>query len=533
MTLLPARAEMIWKATGVIAVAMVGLGLYQAFQMPDNMLQPTYGTAWAPYSDALSPWLEGALAFLFGYTPPPYLYRPTIGLFWASIIAMTGRVEMIPIVFSAWLLALGLVVVLGRDSDLRRAMAVALLVCALHFDTTLRYLFPATTNLDLAAFAITTTGLVLLVSGRGRSALPALLVGCLCLGLVAAIRGPMMLAAVPILAIRLFVVERVSWRVVAAALCVFALPSALDIGMQRTLGSVNNGLAALYCTYSDPSHSWNSTCHYEYLAKKPPGAEVVGNVARNLVSAEGLTRFTNTMGYRITRDLSTLTTVWSLVLLLAAGVLAWAAGGGRGVYSPLWRAAAAVTALAAVRLGIGGHWGAIGCVVAALGAAAALRLWRTAILLVAYLLCTSYLVIVGLHSDRLQTTFIMALLIGTALAIVETRGGLAQAPEGPPARAALLPAAVVTVLVFLYAGSFIGTSRLRETFASQVLGRPGVALKIGGDARIDRSLYIIADRRLIYTRHDALEVGATRRFGKLANDKQSNSAFVEPNAFLD
>jgi hypothetical protein len=87
------------------------------------MAAPTFGTAWAPYSDSLGPWLEGAITFLFGQSTPNYLYRPTVGLFWGSILALTGKVAWVPAIFTVWLFgAFSTMALLGRETRMRNAV---------------------------------------------------------------------------------------------------------------------------------------------------------------------------------------------------------------------------------------------------------------------------------------------------------------------------------------------------------------------------------------------------------------------------
>ncbi|MCX8000417.1 MAG: hypothetical protein N3A69_15930, partial [Leptospiraceae bacterium] len=55
-----------------------------------------FGTLKSPLSDALAPWLHGALVFYFDEFPIGYLYRPTIGLLYASFITLFKNFYYIP-----------------------------------------------------------------------------------------------------------------------------------------------------------------------------------------------------------------------------------------------------------------------------------------------------------------------------------------------------------------------------------------------------------------------------------------------------
>src|SRR5260221_8924023 len=58
-----------------------------------------YGTPGAPFSDSLGPWLWGGLHAVFHLEQINFLHRPTVGLFWGSIIGTTGRIDAIPWLF--------------------------------------------------------------------------------------------------------------------------------------------------------------------------------------------------------------------------------------------------------------------------------------------------------------------------------------------------------------------------------------------------------------------------------------------------
>lgn len=532
------RRDAAWIAAGAAALAALAYAFVTVFGTPENMAAPTFGTAWAPYSDSLGPWLEGGLSFLFGYAPPAYLYRPTIGVFWASILGTTGRIEMIPMLFAGWLLTmLAAAVLMAEDRRVRNAVVVGMALVALGFAQTWHLLYISSTNVDLPALAVTSTGLLLLLWGRGSGAHAALLVGCACLGIAAAIRGPMMLAGIVIIAARVLLVERTSGKVIAAGIALFLLPLAVEMGLQRHLGTINNGLMAIYCFYSDPAHAWTPDCNTAFLARKPGGAQILVEYVQYLLTLEGASGVGGGLKWRVARDLAPATQAAALAVLLAAGALAsWSEKGFARAAgpSPFLRAIALVGALAALRW-FGGSYSAIALVLVALAAAAAFRLWATAMCLAGYLAATLYLCLLGLHGgDRLQHTFSFALYVGLGLLLMETaHPALPRAGRALGAMRQAIPAAAALAIVFLYLGNSVLPSSMRQTYESEVRGRADVAIKLGEDARIDRSLYYTGQRALFYTADDVLAVGCVRKFGKLASDRTGNVSFVQPNAFAD
>ena len=60
------RRNAAWLAIAVAALAALTMAFLAVFRAPENMAAPVFGTAWAPYSDALGPWRDGGLSFLLG-----------------------------------------------------------------------------------------------------------------------------------------------------------------------------------------------------------------------------------------------------------------------------------------------------------------------------------------------------------------------------------------------------------------------------------------------------------------------------------
>jgi hypothetical protein len=533
------RGDAAWLAIAAAVLVSLAFAFFAVFGTPENMAAPAFGTAWAPYSDALGPWFEGGLTFLFGLPPPVYLYRPTIGLFWGSILGATGRAEMIPMLFTAMLLgAFAAFTLSAENTRVRNAVIVAAALFALTFRQTWHTLHISSTAVDLPALALTTSGVLLLLWGRGRHAYAALLIGCVYLGIAAAIRGPMMLAAILMIGIRVLLVERTPLAVIAAAVALFLAPLVVDALLQRHFGVINNGVMAMYCFYSDPSHAWSPACNVAYLARKPSGGLVLQEYLQFLLSPAGRSHVFDSMSWRISRDLAPVLRSAALALLGGAGLLAsWTEKTFlRSAWSsPLLRAVLVVALLAGLRaLGANPPWNALALCAALLVAAAAMRLWSAAMCMVGYLSSTLYLCLVGLLNDRLQHTFSVCLYVGLGLLIMESaRPAVLQTSRIARVIQQAAPAVLGMAVLFLYAGNYLVPSRLRDTYRLEVQGRPGVAIKVAGDHRINRSLYYSGERHLFYTAHDALEVGAVRKYGKLANSMQGNASFVQPNAFLD
>jgi hypothetical protein len=523
-----------WFLAGAGLIVFLGYAVANAFLKPENMGAPTFGTPWAPYSDALAPWLEGGVAFLFGETPPNYLYRPTIGLFWGSILAATERTAAIPAFFAAWLLAmLAAAAFFPRVSYVRQAVIVALALAALAFPDAWNTMYISSTAVDLPALAVTASGVVLLVAGRGPAALFA---ASACLGVAAAMRGPMMLAGIAMIVLRELWIERSAPRWLVAAAIVFVAPTLVDVLLQRHFGTTNNGLIAMYCFYSDPTHGWSAACNAQYSALKPSGVDVLQAYVGYVFSLAGLAQVIDFMSWRVGRDVVPLLDARTLVAVAVAAIFAaWGpAAMRRGLDSPLLRAVVLAAIFLGVKLLGPEHARApLVAILAVLALAAALQLRMCVLCLAGYVTATLYLCLLGLHADRLQHTFSICMYLGIGLALVEASGHAAERPAGFSAFDRLVPAAICAVLLFLYAGSLFVPSDLRENYDREVRGKAGAAIKLGGDIRIDRSLYYSGNRQLIYTAFDDRPVASVRRYERLASDATSNASFVQPNRLVD
>lgn len=551
-----------WLAIAIAAIGVLVWRFIETFRAPWSTVSSNFGTAAAPYSDALGPWLEGGLTFLMGLPARVYLYRPTVGVFWSAILATTGRVEMIPIFFCCWLLVVVVgALMLSRNGAVRSALIMWLALGAICFEQTWDTLNPATTNVDLAACVLTLSGVVLLLlDGRdAKRATSELMVGALSLGIAAAIRGPMLLGGAMMILMRGFVITRAPIRLVALAALLFAFPMIVEVALQRHLGVVNNGLLSLFCMYTSDAHTWARACHNEYLAQRPTLAEVLRGYAGFAFSDAGLQYFVSAATWRAARDLAVLQQPEMLAFIAAAGLLGpiFSASGdstgdasrfhARDVHRRIvrwvpngqswWlRSALMVGSLLVAKLSAASYtWSGLAWVAAIATAAVALRLWRSVLCVAGYIGGTLFLCLTGLYFvDRLQGTFSFTLYLAIGLLLAETRLTRVAIAGDRRFTTAPLTVAVLLAVVFLYTANLVVPSELSVVYRRDVYTKPGIAMKISDDARVDRSLYLTGDRRLFYTTHDELSVGSVRRFRNLASEAHvGNDSFLHPNAFVE
>ena len=250
---------------GALALALAHLGLrfISGVDGPVNMQAPAFGTASAPYSDALL-WIFGGMQFLLEGSDvalTPNLYRPTIGILFGSVMAVFNSAEAVPAFFF-----FSLVVVLAVAGLIAMGTRIALMfglwamLCVALPGAPLWHALVNVPMPDLPALLFSLTGLflVLLFLDR-RAGVLALCVGLLCLGIATAIRGALLPAGFLLIALCCW--QR-GWKNVGvlavAGLASFLAPFILDSLLQRHYQTYNNAFAAFYCVVHDATRFWTS-----------------------------------------------------------------------------------------------------------------------------------------------------------------------------------------------------------------------------------------------------------------------------------
>ncbi len=546
-----------WAIFGICSVLFIAAKVARTFFESVNPLVPGFGTASAPFSDPLL-WLQGGLSILFQIKPSALLYRPTIGLFWGAILAATGRAEGIPLFFVLWLFAFVLgTLVLLRDVALRAALILWLAISAVIFQQTWGNLLIPTAGVDFPAFVITLSGLVLLLMGwEGRRApVVVILAGSLCLGIAAAVRGPMLLGGTIMIIARILATPRMGMRYIFLAGLFFAAPLATDVALQQHWGIVNNGVMGLYCVFSDPTHSWTPSCGKEFLVQMPSTYDVLVGYGTFLLSPEGIDHVAFEGAKRIAKDIGALITPVAMALLIFGGLLTGVAvtesrGSGKPLRSrkfrlveqlrnpsPLTKSVAMVSAVAlAQRIG-GDPWSTVVLLVVGILVALKWHAWRAALCLGGYMGGVAFLSLTGLTAfERFAATFSFTLYLGLALLITESRRLPKDKKQEATNGLTRLASCVIAAVAFLYIGSHILPSNLRSAYLRDVQGKDA-AIKLSDDAQLDRSLYCVTNASrewyLIYTRHDSLPLGTVRNYRALTSNTTFNDSFMAPNSFVD
>jgi len=471
---------------------------------------------------------------LFDAPAPPQLVRPTVGVFWSALLGAAGRIESIPLFFIvAGVASLGYAVFIG-DGPLRRSYTMLAAIIAVGFDEAWGSLSFTTANVDFAAFVFTFIGVLLLLDDDWNTPPQpmVLLASALMLGIAAAVRGPMIVGGAVMLLAR--------WRASASerpwrwmlVMVTFAAPLLIDGALRQHFGIRSNASGFLFCMYWDPSHSPTSDCATAYAAASEGELEIIEHYVSFVFSRAGGLFLAEAFATRVGRDLSLLTSVPMIAIAMATLLMTSIPRD----ETASQRRAGLLRVIAVLVAARGVEWllrhaalaGALS-IVAVLGCVMYLRAWRALACLAAYLCGTMLLCVLGVPFDRYASTFDFLLYLGVALCALDTRGDL-PATHAVPRR---LACTALALTAFLYVGSSVLPSTLRDTYRVNVAGR-AAALKIADDPAIDRSIYLTGARELVYTHHDHLHVGDVRRFTSLASPGViENASYREPNAFVD
>lgn len=515
------------QVTGALCVAWLGALVYRAFNAPFDLASPTFGTPYAPYSDAMEPWLVGGLHFLFGLPTLYDLYRPTIGLFWGSILAVSERIWVIPAFFAVQLVASWALLTLStRDRPgYGLALLASMLATCIVGNRLLDGLFAPTLGVDFPAFVLAGCGALFLTAGVVFREKLAVYAGAILLGCAGAIRGPLMLGGPVLIGLMALATDQKKARFLVTTLTAFALPIILDISLQRALGIANNGIEALFCVATDPAGYWTPECHLYYVTIAPSASDVFHRYVQFLLSEDN--EFLSRLWERVSNDaLSLGMTVTGVGTLIAGG--RWLVG--VGPRTEFVAGLALLTALIVgsdLRMDIG-----VLLVPYMLVFSSVRRNWLSAGVLACYAVCTGFTVLLGFaYTDRIAFTYSYLLPFGIALAFASTPGP--QAVIASPCVTLRIGAqGTIAVLIALYTAVFWFPSELRSVFEREVKGRKA-ALKITEDADLDRSLYFTGSGELVYTPGDGHRVGSARTFSGFVSDSMGNESFLRPNRFRD
>ncbi len=535
------RSGMVDKALTLIALVLLLLlarsihGLWTA-TVPLSGANG-FGTASVPYSDALDPWLHGALSYFLHNRPFDNLYRPTIGLFYGTIISITSRTESIPVFSDVICYAgfFGLFICGGRGYRLPLTGTLAILV--VFFGYIIRPLNPETLCIDFWALGVTLAGVWMLALGDAKDAPSPSTVaaGFFLLGLVACVRGPQIGSGIVLF---ILVVpgwlRRRQWFAVVVFAVLFALPTLIDSTIRRLYHSEDNVSVVLYSFYSDPTHQWNPTIGARYIHERPATLEVLRNYLRLLFSRDGLTIYSRNCAVVLSHassllgDKRFLLTFVSVVLFGLRRHLIWL----RRIHlerRQLVLGSITIAFVGALAVFVPAPYFRLASVVGAIGLIGIFAVFTRRRLLAGLMLgfCGALAVHAALGiagGIRVIETYETLLLAG----IIVFAAGDCNLEPCEMRRLPWLAGTVFIMTAAMYTGNLFvgreGKSRMREE-----LSNPQSAMKISGSEVQDRSLYLEGDFSVFFTKFDRLPFGTVRHYSKIeAPNGFANGSLINP-----
>jgi hypothetical protein len=470
---------------------------------------------------------------------PADLYRPTVGLFYSAIISIFSSVAAVPITAIALLFGAGGALFIAADWLHRAALAGVIGLSLIYFDTLIAPLHPASLMVDFWPLGMTLTGIWLCALGEGdvRRGFPAIVAGLLLLGVAGCVRGPSLASGAALLA--LLALPRLrsrQWLAVALLAVSFGAPFALDLAVQRHNGIAGDGVVTLYGFYADPQHVWSAATDVRYLREQPPTRDVISHYLGFLLSPAGAKIwYANVRA--VLGHASDLLKNSSLAALLAAlAILARGArpGGVRSRELDPRRRAIRVVALSVLVLAAGATLAfeldiqpeilAVG--IAALACHAFCTGRRlTLMLTIAFAAALAFHAALGLVAEpRLVPGYEFLLVAALVAAVCES------APS-PGVRTAWLRGtawAACAMLMVGYTGDFWIRTGYKAGLRS-ALGRGQTAMKVSNSPLLDRSLYLLGNGGLFYSRFDPLPFGTVRAYRVLETPEGIGCAtFLHP-----
>ncbi len=506
-----------------------------------------FGIASAPWSDALTPWLEGTLRYYFTGEPLHSLYYPTVGIFFSSLLALFGRIEAISIFFVGACALLFIVssITLPRSSALALVGTIALCSVPAVFNRTMGASLIGTFLLDFPSFVFLLSGVLLLSASLTDKPTVGMsfCVAFLLLGINAAIRGPMLFGGPLIfVTVHLLYSRKMSLWASPLALILFALPLAFDLLIQRHDMLINNGLSNLYCVVIDSTHTWTTACHSQFLAENPSTSAIFLRFLQFAFSSNGSGLFLHYLSGRFALD-SQLISSMPFLCALGCGLIYGFTRAAQEDYSPrtfalklmplpiLWvvlnvTTPTSITSMNAGEIALLASAFICGVSMLALGG-----IFREApltwICLLTYLSSALFFACIGLpFIGRAAGTYTFFLPLGALASLIEEP--LDHEPAEHQAIHKVFAGLCLISVIFLYAGTFSFTTKSKERYLATVY-RKQAAIKISDSPEHNLSLYYFGNGHLLYTPHDATPRWSVRTYSRIEPPGiDSNASYKKP-----
>jgi hypothetical protein len=486
-----------------------------------------FGNAASPYSDALDPWLKGALGYYLHDTPTPWLYRPTVGLFFSSLLTLFQSVRAIPITFIAVFLVSLAWLFAGSPTRLRIILAAAIVMLTLSYNDGIALLNPECVMVDFWAMSFSVLGLFLVALSHRPvpwSWLPAV-AGFLLVGVVAAVRGPQLLGGGLVLlwSAVSWLKER-KWISVTLSVLAFLAPTLVDSAIGSKYHVVNNSFVQLYCVYTSPDHAWTPQADLRYHRENPTNQEVFGRYLKFILSDEAAPFRRWAMRFAPSHDAAQIARPIFAGILLFSAMLGWlvnqrTARSPEASGSARWRdwmfKVCLAGSLTAGWMTFRGAQISPHPLLLLAGFIAAGGIVRRRPIAASFAL--GYIGSVVLHAMiGLPGSYRVAMTYETYI-FVAVIGFIVERSEPPAIEmrgcrgVALMSSAVLVAICLAYAGNFLALRGQKRALRAE-LAKPNRVMKVSSDRALDRSLYFDGQLVYFYTNYDSLPFGKTRTY---------------------
>ncbi len=254
-------------------------GNYEQFRVVEAPFQPQFAGPATPTSDALAIWVTGALNFHALNEPYRSTYRCLPAIWHASFLNLHFDISRVPMaMFYAWLAVFTCFFLTA--TPLGKAYFLACLWGVIFsYASNFKYLAPHAFGPGMMAFGTGVIGTYLVAltifrSQLNRATIIPCIFGFLSLGIGGSARGPLLLAGVSMLILATLVTlslkkPKLLWLVTIGGVA-FLIPGVIDSRLRSQHQINNNGWSALYVTYSDPEHKWNTDTYVNGYLKNLP-----------------------------------------------------------------------------------------------------------------------------------------------------------------------------------------------------------------------------------------------------------------------
>ena len=555
------------RAVALLAAVLSAAAFFVLIRRHLNDPWSSFGTARAPISDALEPWLHGSLSYYFHQEPIPILYRPTIGLIFSSLLSSFGflHLEWIPAFFALFLLATLAVYFWSAPPALVAPVVLLLLFSTLEMGQLAALLNLGTLQIDFPSFVLTFSGLLFLILAFSCHpvSLAAASAAFLLLGMAATLRGPLLLAGpILLLGIVFLLHRRGQVRGIILIGGCFLFPLAVDWIIQKSHGLVNNGIIACFSFYSDPQHKWTPAANAAYDLLKPLSSEVLARYLAFISSPTGVKIVSSNFFNELHSDAFLLVDNRNYVVVLLALIClpilrgGWCRRGGspapgenatlsspkpRVAFRRMLIARVVVPCLFLFLIAVSpwaGHLLAGGFLFWMIITSIWLRLHYATACLLTYSLSLLFLSLLGFAEvPRLTLTTAFCLPLGLFFFLLQNPVDAVEAGRKRPLFASSI--ATTGIILWLYGANFLIPTPVKRIFHEKVDGR-SAAIKISDAPEFNRSLYYTGDRQLLYTLADPSPLGTVREYGRIETlsgqipkppPAGSNDSFKDPVKF--